>query len=217
MLADHPAYTLGEEIAHSLTHGLGLVASVAALLALVTVASGRGDAWDIFGCSVFGITLVALYAASTLYHGVPGRASHPVFQKLDHVAIYLLIAGTYTPVALGSLDGTLGLSLLVAVWVLAAIGIWLELWARVRSRHFAVPLYLTMGWMIAIALEPLAAVLHPDGLVLLLVGGIAYTAGVVFYAWQRLPYNHAVWHVFVLAGSTCHVSCVLGYVVPGAG
>ena len=157
-----------------------------------------------------------LYAASTLYHGVPSPPAKRVLRQLDHAAVYLLIAGTYTPFTLVSLRGGWGWTLLALVWGLAILGIALQVAIPRRSRRPSVPLYLAMGWLIVIALEPLVRSVHSAGLVLLILGGLAYTLGVVFYAWQRLPYNHAVWHVFVLAGSICHFSCVLGYVIPPA-
>jgi hemolysin III len=209
-----PLYSLGEEIAHALTHGLGLALSVVGLVVLVVAASLRGDAWHVVGCSIFGATLVLLYAASTLYHGLSGRRAKRVLQRLDHAAIYLLIAGTYTPFALVSLRGSWGWTLLALVWVLAILGITLEAAIPRRTRRLSVALYLTMGWLAVLAVEPLFRAVHPEGFALLLAGGVAYTAGVFFYAWQRLPYHHAVWHVFVMAGSACHFSCVLGYVIP---
>jgi hemolysin III len=209
-----PRYSVGEEAAHALTHGLGLVASVGGLGILVAAAWLRGDAWHIVGGSIFGATLVLLYATSTLYHGIRSPRAKRLFQRFDHAAIFLLIAGTYTPFTLVSLRGGWGWTLLAIVWGLAILGIALELAGH--SRRVSVALHLTMGWLILIAAEPLARSLHPEGLLLLALGGMAYTLGVVFYAWQRLPYNHAVWHLFVMAGSLCHFACVLGYVIPSA-
>lgn len=207
-------YSAGEEAAHAITHGVGLAASVAGLVALVTAASLRGDARHVVGAAVFGTTLVLLYGASTLYHGLREPRTKRVFQRLDHAAIFLLIAGTYTPFTLVSLRGAWGWSLLGAVWGLAVLGIGLEA-ALPRRRGLLSPLlHLVMGWMVVIAAEPLMTALHPAGLTLLALGGAAYTAGVLFYAWERLPYNHAVWHLFVLAGSACHFGAVLGYVIP---
>jgi hemolysin III len=214
--AQLPLYTVGEEIAHVVTHGLGLVLSLGGMVVLVASACLRGDAWHIAGCGVFGATLVLLYAASTLYHGIPSPRAKPVLRQLDHAAVYLLIAGTYTPFTLVSLRGSWGWTLLALVWGLAILGIALQVAIPRRARRACVPLYLAMGWLIVVALEPLVRSVHSGGLVLLVLGGLAYTLGVVFYAWRRLPYNHAVWHVFVLAGSICHFSCVLGYVIPPA-
>jgi hemolysin III len=168
------------------------------------------------GCAVFGTTLVLLYAASTLYHGVQSPRAKRVLRRVDHAAIFLLIAGSYTPFTLVNLRGSWGWTLLALVWGLAILGVALHVAIPRGARRLSVPLSLAMGWLIVIALEPLVRSVHPDGLALLIAGGLAYTLGVVFYAWQRLPYNHAVWHLFVMAGSACHFSCVLGYVIPPA-
>jgi hemolysin III len=210
-----PHYTVREEFVHALTHGLGLALSVAGGAVLIVMAGVYGDVRHVVSCAVFVGTLVLLYAASTAYHGVGHGPAKRFFQKLDHTAVYLLIAGSYTPFALVSLDGTLGLTLFVAVWALAGLGIALDLLAPRSSRFLSTALQLAMGWLAVVALEPLARALTPDGFALLVAGGLAYTLGVVFYAWERLPFNHAVWHVCVLAGSICHFSCVLGYVIPG--
>jgi hemolysin III len=210
-------YTVGEEIAHALTHGLGLVLSIAGAALLVAAASLRGDAWHVVGCAVFGTTLVLLYAASTLYHGAPVGRAKRILQRLDHAAIFLLIAGTYTPFTLVSLRGDWGFWLLALVWGLALLGVALVAAIPQHMRRLSVALYLAMGWMVVLVLEPLARSVGADGLWLLVVGGLAYSVGVIFYAWERLPYNHAIWHVFVLAGSACHFSCVLGHVVPPPG
>ena len=207
-------YSVSEEVAHALTHGLGLVASVGGLVTLVAAAWLRGDAWHIVGGAIFGATLVLLYGTSTLYHGIRSPRVKRFFQRLDHTAIFLLIAGTYTPFTLVSLRGGWGWTLLVIVWGLAILGIVLEVAGR--TRRFSLALHLAMGWLGVIAAEPLVRSLHPDGLLLLAMGGVAYTLGVVFYAWRRLPYNHAVWHLFVMVGSLCHFACVLGYVIPPA-
>jgi hemolysin III len=211
-----PLYTPGEEIAHAITHGLGLALSLAGLVALVVAASLRGDAWHVVSCAVFGVTLVLLYAASTLYHGIQGPRTKRVLRRLDHAAIFLLIAGTYTPFTLVSLRGTWGWTLFALVWSLALLGVVLHATIPSKARRLSAPLCLAMGWLVVVALGPLVRSVHPEGLVLLVLGGFAYSVGVIFYAWQRLPYNHAVWHVFVLAGSVCHFSCVLGYVIPPA-
>jgi hemolysin III len=213
---EEPLYPLGEEIAHAVTHGLGLLLSIAGLAVLVAMASTRGDAWHVVGCAVFGATLVLLYAASTLYHGVQHRRAKQVLRRLDWAAIFLLIAGSYTPFTLVSLRGGWGWTLLALVWSLAILGVVLQVTIPARVRRVSLAIYLAMGWLALIAIEPLVHALHPEGLVLLFLGGIAYTLGVVFYAWRRLPYHHAIWHLFVLAGSACHFSCVLGYVIPPA-
>jgi hemolysin III len=216
---EHPSphgYTFAEEVAHAVTHGLGFLLSVVAFVALVVAASLRGDTWHVVGCAVFGATLVLLYAASTLYHATRDPGAKRLLQKFDHAAIFLLIAGTYTPFMLAPLRGSWGWTLLAVVWGIAILGISLQLAIPRAARRASVPLYLTMGWLVVIAAGPLVRAVQPEGVVLLVLGGVIYTLGVIFYAWRRLPYNHAVWHVFVLGGSACHVSCVLGYVIPAA-
>lgn len=211
-----PCYTPGEEIAHAVTHGLGLVLSIAGLAVLVAAAITRGDAWHVVGCAVFGATLILLYAASTLYHSVRHPRAKRMLQQFDWAAIFLLIAGSYTPFTLVSLRGGWGWTLLALVWGLAILGIALQVTIPAKVRRLSVAIYLAMGWLVLIAIEPLIQSLHSQGVLLLFLGGVAYTLGLVFYAWRRLPYNHAVWHVFVLAGSACHFSCVLVYVIPSA-
>lgn len=206
--------TRGEEIANSVTHGLGLVLSIAGLAVLVVLAALRGTAWHIVSCAVYGATLVMLYAASTLYHGVRGPRVKRVLKILDHSAIYLLIAGTYTPFTLVTLRGAWGWSLFGVVWGLALVGILWKIWF---VDHFAVvstTVYLLMGWLAVIAAKPLLALVPAGGLALIVAGGLCYTAGVGFFAWRRLPYHHTVWHLFVMAGSACHFVAVLLYVIP---
>jgi len=203
----------GEEIANSLTHGVGAVLAVAGLVVLALSASRGGTASSVVGCVVFGATLVLLYSASTLYHSlghVRPRAK-AVLRALDHSAIFLLIAGTYTPFTLVSLRGPWGWSLFGAVWGLAVAGIALRLTLRRRPKALFVALYLAMGWCVVVAAKPLLAAVDPGGIALLVAGGLAYSLGVVFYAWRR-PYHHAIWHAFVLAGSAFHYAAVLRYV-----
>jgi hemolysin III len=209
-----PRYALGEEIANATVHGLGVLLSVAGLAVLATLASLRGDVWHVVSCSVFGATLVLLYATSTLYHAAVGYQHRRVLRILDHSAIFLLIAGTYTPFTLVSLRGPWGWSLFGVIWGLAVLGIIFKVTMLRRWTGASVALYLAMGWAAIVAFKPLIAAVSPGGLVLIALGGLAYTVGVVFYAWERLPYNHAVWHVFVLAGSVFHFFAVLFYVIP---
>jgi hemolysin III len=204
----------GEEIANAVTHGLGAAASIAGLAVLVVAAATRGDAWHVVSVSIFGATLVMLYAASTLYHGLPLGRAKAVFRVLDHSAIYLLIAGTYTPFALVSLRGPWGWSLLGVIWGCAVAGIVLRTTFGVRWPIALVVLYVAMGWAGIVAVRPMIAAMPGRGLALVALGGIAYTLGIVFYSWRRLPYHHAVWHLFVLAGSALHYFAVLLYVVP---
>ncbi|MHC4306445.1 MAG: PAQR family membrane homeostasis protein TrhA [Planctomycetota bacterium] len=210
-------YSIAEEITHAITHGVGILLSIAALTVLVAFAALRGDAWHIVSCSIYGSSLVLLYAASTLYHAVPAPRAKGVFRTLDHAAIYVLIAGTYTPFTLVNLRGGWGWALFGVVWGLAIFGVVLEAVARPRVRILSLVLYLCLGWMAAVAVKPLFDSVATGGLVLLLLGGLAYTGGVVFYGWRRLPYNHAIWHIFVLAGSIFHYFAVLFYVIPAPG
>jgi len=212
-------YTPGEEIAHSVTHGVGAALSVAGLALLAALASQGGDGWHVAACCVYGATLVLAYTASTVYHAIPASLTRAkrVLQVLDHASIFLLIAGTYTPLALVNLRGPWGWTLFGLVWGLAVAGIVLTTVAPVRMRNVKVVLYVGMGWLVVVAARPLIAAVPPGGLALLLAGGIAYTGGVAFYAWSRLRYHHAIWHGFVLAGSTFHFFAVLLYVVPAIG
>jgi len=204
--------SLGEEIANSLSHGLALVAAVAAVPFLMLAAARQGHAANLVGASVFAATMVLLYGASTLYHALPEGRAKRVFFKLDHGAIYLFIAGSYTPFALGALGGPWGWTLFGLVWGLAAIGIVLKSIDRLAHPVVSTGLYLAMGWLVLIAAVPLAERVAPAGLALLAGGGIAYTAGVVFFALDsRLRYAHFVWHLFVVAGSGCHFLAVLDY------
>ena len=210
------AYTPGEEFANALTHGLGVALSVAGLAVLVTLTSLRGDAWRIVATAVFGATLVLLYTASTLYHCFRGERLKRLLRKFDHAAIFLLIAGTYTPFLLVSLRGPWGWSLFGVIWALAVAGVTMKFWFTGRFKVVSTLLYLAMGWLVVIALRPMAHTVAPAGLWLLLAGGLCYTVGTVFYIWKRLPYHHAVWHLFVLGGSTCHFFAVFVAAVPHA-
>ncbi len=209
-----PRYTLREEIANSITHGAGVVLSIAALAILVAFAALRGNVWHVVACSVYGATLILAYTTSTLYHSIPIERIKPVLRAIDHSAIFLLIAGTYTPFLLVSLRGPWGWSLFGVIWTIAVLGIVLRLTLRGRRHGLVVSLYVAMGWTIVVATKPMLDRLDFDGLVLLAAGGIAYTAGVGFYVWRRLPYHHAIWHGFVLLGSALHFFAVLLYVIP---
>ncbi len=210
---DEP-FSLGEELAHSLTHGLGLALGIAAQVIMIVFAAQRGTAVHVVACTIYGTTLILLYGASTLYHGLPPGRAKRVAGILDHAAIFVLIAGTYTPFTLVTLQGGLGWTLFGITWGVALAGVLLEAISRGRFRRVQLGLYLLMGWMVVLAIKPLARGLDTGGLALLVAGGLAYTLGVVFYVWRSLPFHHAVWHVFVLAGSACHFFCVLFYVIP---
>ncbi len=207
--------SMGEEIANSVIHGAALAASVVALPVLVAAAVGRRDVWQIVGGAVFGVALVLLYSASTLYHAIPAPAVKRVLRVIDHVAIYLLIAGTYTPFMLGALRGPTGWTFLVTIWALAAFGIVAKVALRFRYPRLSTALYVGMGWLIVLAVRPLMTHVSPMGLAWLLAGGLCYTGGVAFYITDaRLKYGHAIWHGFVAAGSACHFVAVLWYAAP---
>jgi hemolysin III len=210
------AYTRGEEIANWATHGLGVALSIVGLTLLIIFSSLRGSAWHVVSFTVFGVTLLLLYTASTLYHTRRGARAKLIFENLDHAAIFLLIAGTYTPFLLTALRGPWGWSLFGIVWGLCGAGAVLQLFFGPRYRLGSTLAYLFVGWLIVVALKPLIAGVPPGGLWLLLAGGLCYTIGVIFFLWHRLRYHHAVWHTFVLGGSTCHFLSVLLFLLPRA-
>ncbi|MHA7835169.1 MAG: PAQR family membrane homeostasis protein TrhA [Algiphilus sp.] len=214
--AHHGLYSLREEIAHSVTHGLGVVASIVGLCVLVAFAALHGGPTEIAASAVFGSTLILLYTASTLYHSIPLPQTKSVLRVIDHASIYLLIAGTYTPFTLITLAGPWGWSLFGIVWGLAALGVAFKLFYTGRFEALSLIIYVAMGWCGVVAAQPLLDALPLPGLWLLLAGGLAYTGGVVFYAMKRLRYHHAIWHLFVLAGSVLHYFAVLLYVIPRA-
>ncbi len=217
MSATPSTYTPREELANVITHGVGVVLSVAGWALLVTLAALRGDGWHVVSGAVFGATLVLLYTTSTLYHACRDADTKRLLRKFDHAGIFLLIAGTYTPFLLVSLRGPWGWSLFGVVWGLGLAGVGLKFWLAGRFRVVSTLIYLGMGWLVVLAARPMLEAVPPVGLWLLLAGGLSYTGGAVFYLWRRLPYHHAVWHVFVLAGSICHWAVVFGYVMPGRG
>ena len=200
-----------EEIANSISHGLGLVLALVALPVLVMSAMRAGDVRFLIGVSVFGATMVLLYLASTLYHSTTHEAAKRTFRLFDHTAIFLLIAGTYTPFSLGVLRGPWGWSLLAAIWLLAIVGITLKIRKRTRHSPIGIVLYVIMGWLCVVAVKPMLMLIPVPGLLLILAGGIAYTGGLAFFAAQRIRYNHFIWHLFVIAGTTCHFFAVLWY------
>jgi hemolysin III len=207
-------YTPAEEIANSLTHGLGTLLAAAGLVALVTGALRRGGAAEVASALVFGLSLLALYASSTLYHAVRDRAAKQVLRRLDHAAIFLLIAGSYTPFTLVTLRGAWGWTLFGVVWSLALVGLFCESALRRRWVGYSLALYLLMGWVAVAATRPLLALLPAPGFALVVAGGLAYTLGTVFYLVRRIPFHHAWWHLAVLAGSGLHYAAVALYVIP---
>ena len=198
-----------EERLNGLTHGLGAVFSVIGLVVLIFQAVKTGDIWYIISFSVYGVSLVSMYLSSTLYHSIDDPVRKVVLQKLDHSAIFLLIAGTYTPFLLVNLRGALGWSLFGIVWGITMIGLILKFRMISRWKGISVGLYLGMGWLAVFAGKELVRQLDSTSLILLIIGGLCYTIGVVFYLWRRLPYNHAIWHLFVLGGSVTHYFSIL--------
>lgn len=209
-----PPYNRGEELANSITHGLGFLLSIAGLVFLILVAAWHGTTRHIVSSSLYGSTLVLLYLASTLYHFVQQPKAKSILRIFDHSAILLLIAGTYTPFTLISLRGPWGWSLFGTIWGLAIVGIVLEITSLRRFRILLISLYLVMGWAVVVAVKPMLTHVPPSGLWLLLAGGLCYTGGLGFYLWKRLPYHHAVWHLFVLAGSILHYLAIFYAVLP---
>ncbi|AAV83271.1 hemolysin III family protein [Idiomarina loihiensis] len=214
MSNQHKVYTVKEEVAHALTHGIGAVLSIVALVFMLIWAAAYGDGWHVVAASIYGASLILLYTASTLYHAFPWPKMKAVFQQLDHAAIYILIAGTYTPFALINLRDAWGWTLLGVAWGIALVGVVLELTLKKRIAWLSLTLYLGMGWMAIIAINPMIDNVDAGGLMLLVAGGLAYTLGVIFYVWKSLPYHHAIWHLFVLAGSVFHFFSIFYFVLP---
>jgi hemolysin III len=201
--------TLGEEIFNSITHGIGALLSIAALVILVVFATLHGDAWHIVSFTIFGVALIILYTSSTLYHSFTGTKVKNVFARLDHASIFILIAGTYTPILLTTLRGALGWTLFGIVWGTAITGVVIRSIYLTRFRKLMVAIYLIMGWMFVFALKSVITHLPALSLLLLFTGGLTYSIGVVFYAWRKLPFGHGIWHLFVLGGSTLHFFAIL--------
>jgi hemolysin III len=206
---------LREEIANALTHGVGALASLIGGSVLVTLAALSRDPWQIAGASIFVLTLVVLYTASTLYHAIPLPRAKAKLRVFDHCAIFLLIAGTYTPFTLNSLRGVWGWTLFAVVWTLAALGVVFKLFCTGRYDRLSTAMYVALGWLAVLAFRPMVEALPAATLAWLAAGGLAYTAGTVFYLSRRIPYAHAIWHLFVLAGSVCHFAAVFSEVAGG--
>lgn len=209
-----PRYSLGEQIANSVTHGIGVVLSIAGLAVLAAFATLHGSAWHIVASAIFGAALILCFTTSTLYHAIPLEKVRDTLRALDHSAIFLLIAGTYTPFLLVSLRGTLGWVMFALIWTLAVAGILARLLLKGKRHGLMIACYLAMGWATVFVIRPLTISIGSGGLKLLVAGGLAYTIGVIFYAFRRIPYGHAIWHLFVLAGAAFHFFAVLFYVIP---
>ena len=203
-----------DELANSLTHAVGLALAIAGFAVLLVFASLRGSARHVVSYSIYGMTLASLYAASTAYHGVVTLRAKRVLRIVDHSAIYLLIAGTYTPFALLSLRGGWGWSIFGVIWGLAVTGVVFKLFFTGRFNHISTGIYLAMGWLVVIATRPMLARVPAGGLAWLLVGGLCYSAGVLFFMSKRMRFGHAIWHLFVIGGSTCHFFAILLFTLP---
>ena len=212
MPVDYLHATLGEEVANSITHGVGAALSVAGLVVMVVIAALRGTSALVVACAVYGASLVLLYLSSTLYHALTNGRVKRVFRILDHASIYVLIAGTYTPFTLVTLRGVWGWALFGIVWTLAVMGIVFKCFFTGRLHVLSTTVYVVMGWIAVVAIRPLLQALPWPGFLWLLAGGVFYTLGVGFFAWRR-KYAHTIWHLFVLAGSVCHFSVVYQYVL----
>jgi hemolysin III len=207
-------YTLLEDTLNSITHGAGVLFSIIGLILLIAFSSRYGQINHIISCTIFGTALVLLYTASTLYHSSRKPTVKHFFKIVDHSCIYVLIAGTYTPFMLVVIRGSLGWAIFAIVWSLTILGIVFKVFFVNRFRIISTIAYLAMGWLIIFAIKPLFQTLPGEGIAWLVAGGLAYTMGIVFYIWKKLPFNHAIWHLFVLAGSICHFMAVFFYVVP---
>jgi len=207
-------YSVTEEIVHAITHGIGVILSIVGLSWMLYVSINVADPWRIVASSIYGTTLIVLFLASTLYHSMFASRHREVFKLLDHCAIYLLIAGTYTPFLLVAMRSSTGWWIFGTVWALATAGIVTKLWFRHRFPRVALASYLAMGWLIVVAAPQMAEAIGPNGMAWLVAGGISYTAGAVFYVVERIPFNHAIWHVLVLLGGVCHFFGVALHVLP---
>ncbi len=196
--------TRSEEIVNAILHGIGAGLSIAALVVLIIYASIHGDIWHLVSFSIYGATLIILYLASTLYHSFPKGKWKNILHVVDHSSIFLLIAGTYTPVTLTAMRGPWGWSIFGVIWGIALLGIILKIFWMGKLKFLSVGLYVIMGWLIVIAIKPLIESLETFSLIFLLAGGLSYSIGIIFYIWRRLKYSHGIWHLFVLAGSICH-------------
>lgn len=208
-------YTKKEEIFNATTHAVGAGLSFAALVILTVMAAKNGDAWHVVSLSIFGSTLVLLYLMSTMYHSLrPGRAKR-FFRTMDHISIYLLIAGSYTPVLVTAMRNPVGWTIFGLIWFLAAAGVLLKVFYMGKFTKLSFVLYMAMGWLIIFALKPIINAVSPLTLTFLAAGGASYTLGTVFYGWEKLPFNHAIWHLFVIGGSVCHFFAFALGIVPG--
>jgi hemolysin III len=214
-MKDHVhVYGKEEEIANAITHGLGVLLSIAALVLLLVSSSMYGTTWHIVSFTIFGITMLLMYFCSTLLHSLPPGKAKNIFEIFDHSAIYFFIAGSYTPFCFIVLDGSMRWTLFGIVWGLAIGGTIFKSFFVKKYMLVSTLLYIVMGWMIVIAWKPLVNFLEPNGMILLVVGGLLYTVGAIFYVWRGFKFHHAIWHLFVMAGSIMHFFCILFYLLP---
>ncbi|MFD4928827.1 hemolysin III family protein [Peribacillus butanolivorans] len=213
-MANTHIYTKKEEVVNAITHGVGVLLSIVALVFLIIFSVQKGSAWHVVISVIYGVSMLLLYVSSTLVHSFPAGKTKDLFEIFDHSAIYLFIAGTYTPIMLLVIQGTLGWTLLGIVWGVAVIGVVFKAFFVKKFLFLSTILYIAMGWLIVIAWGPLSAAMPSTGIQLLVAGGLLYTFGAVFYVWRGFPYHHAVWHLFVLAGSVAHFFAVLFYIIP---
>jgi hemolysin III len=209
-----PEYTFAEELTHAITHGAGVILSIAGLSWMLYLSFGAADPWRIVASSIYGFSLIALFLSSTLYHAWPVSQRKRTLKMLDHCAIYVLIAGTYTPFLLVAMRNGTGWWLFGTIWALATAGILTKLLFRHRYPKVSLASYLVMGWLVVVAAPQVAEAIGPDAMAWVVAGGLSYTVGAAFYAAKKLPYNHAIWHLFVLAGGICHFVAVAEYVLP---
>jgi hemolysin III len=202
-------YTKGEEIANAITHGIGAVLAVAALVLLIVFSVIYGTVWHVVSFSIFGATLVILYLESTLYHSITNKRAKRLFRKFDHMSIFLLIAGTYTPFCLTILRGTVGWIIFGIVWGSTIVGIVMKAFFTGKKDHLSTALYVVMGWLIVLAIKTMYYSMNFSGFVMLVLGGVLYTVGALFYSWDKLRFNHGIWHLFVIGGSVCHFFSVM--------
>lgn len=213
-MANTYTYTRREEVANAITHGIGALLSVAALVLLIIAASVNGTAWHVVSFTVYGVSMLLLYISSTFVHALKDGKAKDLFEIFDHSSIYLFIAGTYTPFLLVAIRGTLGWTLFGIIWGIALFGVAFKAFFTKRFLFMSTLFYIAMGWLIVIAWAPLTAAIPSGGIVLLVAGGLCYTLGTIFYVWRGFPFHHAIWHLFVLAGSVLHFFAVIIYLTP---
>lgn len=206
-------FTTKEEIAHAITHGIGALLSIAGLVLLIVFSSFSGNPWKIVSVTIFGVTMLLMYLTSTIVHSLPEGKWKDIFQIFDHSSIYLFIAGTYTPFLLVHIRSNIGWTLFGIIWGIAIIGIVFKVFFVKKFLIVSTLFYILMGWLIVLVWGPLTETIHQNGITLLIIGGVVYTVGAIFYTWRKIPYHHVIWHLFVIAGSIFHFFAVFYYVI----